>query len=353
MASWSPASPLTAGTGPPQTEYAPSWRPTTSLDKSRPEAVTLAFAPPSLLDLGESSRQVLLSMSSENQQLCETMYHATAPITWPTNLNRQVPGTQLLKTRSQDPRSSLVSGNNDRGARQHAQGPPSNSEDRPKEPKPTPLRPVVTEKPHGDDGVETGEEEGLGCVGLEYLPETDAKAAEIRRMLVTTKHRRLGLASRLMLATIQHAETTRGIASESPQCYRVCEVKADFSNFELASQPMPSRLVSWILGRGGSSVELFGIHLESSWNQLATSRYRHVFTRKDSAGGYMCWNPYNMIANHTLASPEASYQLKISIRGAAWFNSPHYQSGMHQKRWSGPNLYFQGSIFNFIEIFQR
>ncbi|KAJ7158149.1 hypothetical protein C8R46DRAFT_1292206 [Mycena filopes] len=55
------------------------------------------------------------------------------------------------------------------------------------------------------------QEEVLGCVRLEYLPEKDAKAAEIRRMLVTTKHRRLGLASRRMLATIQHAETMPGV----------------------------------------------------------------------------------------------------------------------------------------------
>ncbi|KAJ7171307.1 hypothetical protein C8R46DRAFT_1349332 [Mycena filopes] len=88
------------------------------------------------------------------------------------------------------------------------------------------VRAVVAEKPHRDDDLKTGEEEVLGCVGLEYLPEKDAKAAEIRRMLVTTKHRRLGLASRLMLTTIQHAETMPGV-----EC-----IKLSTSEFQAGAQ---------------------------------------------------------------------------------------------------------------------
>ncbi|KAJ7042307.1 hypothetical protein C8F04DRAFT_1176463 [Mycena alexandri] len=70
--------------------------------------------------------------------------------------------------------------------------------------------------------LKPGEEESeevLGCVALgssmysEYLPKTDARVAEIRRMLVSVKHRRHGLASRLILETIRHAETMPGVES--------------------------------------------------------------------------------------------------------------------------------------------
>ncbi|KAJ7037808.1 hypothetical protein C8F04DRAFT_1091600 [Mycena alexandri] len=75
------------------------------------------------------------------------------------------------------------------------------------------VRPAVAEKPHRDDDLKTGEEpeEVLGCVGAEYLPEEDAKAAEIRRMIVSARHRRFGLGLRLMLETIRHAETMPGV----------------------------------------------------------------------------------------------------------------------------------------------
>ncbi|KAJ7151023.1 acyl-CoA N-acyltransferase [Mycena filopes] len=76
------------------------------------------------------------------------------------------------------------------------------------------VRPAVVEKPHRDDDLMTvGEEpeEVVGMVGLEFLPEQDAKAAEIKRMIVSPTYRRFGLASRLMLETIRHAETMPGV----------------------------------------------------------------------------------------------------------------------------------------------
>ncbi|KAJ7724352.1 hypothetical protein B0H16DRAFT_323876 [Mycena metata] len=58
-----------------------------------------------------------------------------------------------------------------------------------------------------------GVEEVLGCIAIDYLPETETRTAEIRRMLVSEKHCRHGLASRLILETIRHAETMPGVES--------------------------------------------------------------------------------------------------------------------------------------------
>ncbi|KAJ7779673.1 hypothetical protein B0H16DRAFT_1829780 [Mycena metata] len=86
-----------------------------------------------------------------------------------------------------------------------------------------------TEKPHGDADLRAGEKESeeiLGCVALEYLPEADASAAEIRHMLVSVDHRRNGLASRLILETIRHAETIPGVES----------IKLSTTEFQLGAQ---------------------------------------------------------------------------------------------------------------------
>ncbi|KAJ7753556.1 hypothetical protein B0H16DRAFT_770100 [Mycena metata] len=71
-----------------------------------------------------------------------------------------------------------------------------------------------TEKPHSDADLTVGEEQPeqvLACIALEYLPETDARTAEIRHMIVGEKHRRRGLASRLILEVIRHAEVMPGV----------------------------------------------------------------------------------------------------------------------------------------------
>ncbi|KAJ7779685.1 hypothetical protein B0H16DRAFT_723883 [Mycena metata] len=86
-----------------------------------------------------------------------------------------------------------------------------------------------TEKLHSDADLKAGEKESekiLGCVALEYLPERDASAAEIRHMLVSVNHRRRGLASRLILETIQHAETMPGVES----------IKLSTTEFQLGAQ---------------------------------------------------------------------------------------------------------------------
>ncbi|KAJ7467440.1 acyl-CoA N-acyltransferase [Mycena galericulata] len=56
-------------------------------------------------------------------------------------------------------------------------------------------------------------EEVVGYVGFEYLPEKDASQAEVRRMIVSERHRRRGIAERLMRALIAHAETVPGLKS--------------------------------------------------------------------------------------------------------------------------------------------
>ncbi|KAJ7786025.1 hypothetical protein B0H16DRAFT_1708244 [Mycena metata] len=64
-------------------------------------------------------------------------------------------------------------------------------------------------KPPSDADLTVEEEEPeevLGYIALEYFPETDARTSEIRRMLVSQKHRRRGLTSRLILEVIPRRE---------------------------------------------------------------------------------------------------------------------------------------------------
>ncbi|KAJ7157932.1 acyl-CoA N-acyltransferase [Mycena crocata] len=50
-------------------------------------------------------------------------------------------------------------------------------------------------------------EEVVGYVGFEYLPEKDPSKAEVRRMIVSARYRRRGVAERLMKTLIAHAES--------------------------------------------------------------------------------------------------------------------------------------------------
>ncbi|KAJ7511549.1 hypothetical protein B0H11DRAFT_2268643 [Mycena galericulata] len=72
------------------------------------------------------------------------------------------------------------------------------------------ARPREAAEP-GSSGEEP--EEVVGYVGFEYLPEKDASKAEVRRMIVSERHRRRGIAERLMRALIAHAETIPGLQS--------------------------------------------------------------------------------------------------------------------------------------------
>ncbi|KAJ7719943.1 hypothetical protein B0H16DRAFT_1897013 [Mycena metata] len=95
---------------------------------------------------------------------------------------------------------------------------------------------AVAKKPYRDDELNRIEEEEpeevVGCVGVEYLPEKDAKAVEIRRMIVTAKQRRAGLGTRLMLETIRHAETIPGVEF----------IKLSTSQWQFAAQRLYERL---------------------------------------------------------------------------------------------------------------
>ncbi|KAJ7666361.1 acyl-CoA N-acyltransferase [Mycena rosella] len=62
-----------------------------------------------------------------------------------------------------------------------------------------------------DETATSGDEEVVGYVGLEYLPEKDAQIAEVRRMIVSAKRRRHGIGARLMQALIAHGETIPGL----------------------------------------------------------------------------------------------------------------------------------------------
>ncbi|KAJ7615546.1 acyl-CoA N-acyltransferase, partial [Roridomyces roridus] len=54
---------------------------------------------------------------------------------------------------------------------------------------------------------ENGGEEVIGGVGLDYSPEKDTRTAHVRRMIVSPKHRRRGIAARLMQVWIDYAES--------------------------------------------------------------------------------------------------------------------------------------------------
>ncbi|KAF8178126.1 acyl-CoA N-acyltransferase [Mycena galopus ATCC 62051] len=58
-----------------------------------------------------------------------------------------------------------------------------------------------------------GAEEVVGYVGLEYLPEKDPCTTEARRMIVSAKYRRRGIAQRLMRTLIAHAESIPKVQS--------------------------------------------------------------------------------------------------------------------------------------------
>ncbi|KAJ7221280.1 acyl-CoA N-acyltransferase [Mycena pura] len=47
----------------------------------------------------------------------------------------------------------------------------------------------------------------LGYVGLEYLPEKNPETADVRRMIISAKYRRQGLATQLMRVIIAHSKT--------------------------------------------------------------------------------------------------------------------------------------------------
>ncbi|KAJ7348495.1 acyl-CoA N-acyltransferase [Mycena albidolilacea] len=60
-------------------------------------------------------------------------------------------------------------------------------------------------------GDETTGEEVLGFVGFEYQPEKTPHTAELRRMVVSPKYGRRGIAKRLVRALIEHAEAVPGL----------------------------------------------------------------------------------------------------------------------------------------------
>ncbi|KAF8209513.1 acyl-CoA N-acyltransferase [Mycena galopus ATCC 62051] len=72
------------------------------------------------------------------------------------------------------------------------------------------VQPAKSDKKN--DEAEKGEDV-LGFVGLEYKGDKKIHTAELRRMVVGSKYRRRGIAKRLVLAAIEHAESVRGLDS--------------------------------------------------------------------------------------------------------------------------------------------
>ncbi|KAJ7075284.1 acyl-CoA N-acyltransferase [Mycena belliarum] len=83
------------------------------------------------------------------------------------------------------------------------------------------------------------DEEVVGYVGLEYLPEKDPHTAEVRRMVVSAKYRRRGLAERLMRAVIARGETIPGLRS----------IKLGTSEYQPSAQRLYERL-GWVSAGG-------------------------------------------------------------------------------------------------------
>ncbi|KAJ7698079.1 acyl-CoA N-acyltransferase [Mycena rosella] len=90
----------------------------------------------------------------------------------------------------------------------------------------------VAAQPRIDQGEAAGDEEVVGFVGFDYLPEQDAQTAEVRRVVVSAKHRRRGIGVRLMHAVIAHADTIPGL-----RC-----IELNTGEFQLASQRLYERL---------------------------------------------------------------------------------------------------------------
>ncbi|KAJ6566941.1 RTA1 like protein-domain-containing protein [Mycena capillaripes] len=105
------------------------------------------------------------------------------------------------------------------------------------------ARPVESDK-KSDDGEKT--EKVLGYVGLEYFPEKKTHTAEVRRMIVSKKHHRQGLATRLMEAVIAHAETIRGLDA----------IELGTSEFQYGARALYEKL-GWEFQ--GSNIESAGI----------------------------------------------------------------------------------------------
>ncbi|KAJ7770566.1 acyl-CoA N-acyltransferase [Mycena metata] len=111
------------------------------------------------------------------------------------------------------------------------------------------VRPVpTTAKPEGAENLTDGEkaEQVLGFVGLEYQSDKSSKAAEVRRLVVGAKHRRHGVASRLMLEVIKHGETIRGLQT----------IKLGVSQYQPAARKLYEKL-GW--ERDGQSEAWYGI----------------------------------------------------------------------------------------------
>ncbi|KAJ7075285.1 acyl-CoA N-acyltransferase [Mycena belliarum] len=83
------------------------------------------------------------------------------------------------------------------------------------------------------------DEEVVGYVGLEYLPEKDAHTAEVRRMIVSAKYRRRGLGERLMRAVIARGETIPGLRS----------IELGTSEYQPGAQRLYERL-GWVFAGG-------------------------------------------------------------------------------------------------------
>ncbi|KAJ7754145.1 acyl-CoA N-acyltransferase [Mycena maculata] len=97
------------------------------------------------------------------------------------------------------------------------------------------------------------EEEVVGYVGLEYQPDKDASVAEVRRMIVSAKHRRRGIAVRLMHALIAHAEALPGLQY----------IELGTSEFQPGAQRMYEKL-GWQL-----------VSVERAGNWLGSLELRH------------------------------------------------------------------------------
>ncbi|KAJ7029697.1 acyl-CoA N-acyltransferase [Mycena alexandri] len=100
----------------------------------------------------------------------------------------------------------------------------------------------------GAENLVDGEkaEQVLGFVGLEYQPDKNSKSAEVRRMVVGAKHRRRGLASRLMLEVLKHGETIRGLQT----------IKLGVSQYQPAARKLYEKL-GWV--RDGQTETWVGI----------------------------------------------------------------------------------------------
>ncbi|KAJ6532875.1 acyl-CoA N-acyltransferase [Mycena vulgaris] len=98
-----------------------------------------------------------------------------------------------------------------------------------------------------------GEEEVVGYVGLEYLPEKDPHTAEVRRMIVAAAHRRRGIAVRLMRAVITHGETIPGLRA----------IELGTSEYQDGARRLYEQL-GWVV-----------FHVETVWERLVSATIHH------------------------------------------------------------------------------